>query len=524
MRSSTLVLAVSAGLGIACLVSVIMAHFRFSRGILPLASNFRQLQNAAKVTTQPRYRRIRLKTDEDLDRSYPLVMDYLNQPDLASSVQELVLDRPIPRPFYPDEGDCGEVATESEHDQDENLIIDAVKRLGLGTENEQHIRDALIWKKWKLNTMRPDLPPDTSIEYFRQNAEYAQSVSPLLLSQCPSVQRLKVNKIGSPLREFLTRANYGMLPQTHLENLRHVKFALDDTSPLYGERFYAGFDILDYLRLIHRLPAIESVSIDGISEDPNGRTALPPHTSNLKKIHIGHSDLASMILASIIRLPKALEEFSFSIGGRATQDGGFALMFPKTLGKAILCQRSSLTLLDLDVDDYLHVPPGGGEQEDVGDEYYPEWEEEQLSWQRDDYWKMDEAESKGPIWTKDLPDTRVYGTTMGSLQDFTALTHLTIGVKLLLGVEGPAPFRLVDALPPSLKFLCIRGYKAGENPAFASQIQELMEKKAEKLPNLKEVEGVESEIPSSKTIERRNGDYEHLLWREEDQDDRWLES
>lgn len=56
-------------------------------------------------------------------------------------------------------------------------------------------------------------------------------------------------------------------------------------------------------------------------------------------------------------------------------------------------------------------------------------------WQRDEYWKMDEAESKGPIWTRALADTRVYGTTMGSLEELAALTRLSIGVKLLLGIE-----------------------------------------------------------------------------------------
>lgn len=125
---------------------------------------------------------------------------------------------------------------------------------------------------------------------------------------------------------------------------------------------------------------------------------------------------------------------------------------------------------------------------------------------KDRFFQTDESQSKNlglPLFTKDLPDTRKYGDTIGSLHDFTSMTSLHIGVRLLLGPQighyssttdiyylaaasaPSAPFRLIDALPPTLKYICIRGYAAGTDPAWDEQINELMQKKSREITSSK---------------------------------------
>jgi hypothetical protein len=191
---------------------------------------------------------------------------------------------------------------------------------------------------------------------------------------------------------------------------------------MYDERHFTRFDILRELRLFHRLPVIESLSVGGVCEDAKGLIVLPPHVSNLRRINITHSDISSMTLASVIRLSKALEEFKFSIGGRATVDvdGGFAMIYPKMPRKVLLRQKASLRRLDLDMDDYLHKRPGGGEQEDNGDKYDADGEEEELAWQRDMYFEFDEAVSNGRLWTRPTKFTWPDHWLTGRLWSFDA--------------------------------------------------------------------------------------------------------
>jgi hypothetical protein len=186
----------------------------------------------------------------------------------------------------------------------------------------------------------------------------------------------------------------------------------------------------------------------------------------------------------------------------------------------------------LDIDDYF--PSGRGYQE--GDEYVIDEGDDterreihhikqNLKYERKEkYFRLDESESQAlglPLLNKDLPDTRKYQLTIGSMYDFTVLSHLSIRVKLLLGpqlfkpstgikVALPAPFRLVDSLPPNLKYLYVRGYRAGIDPNWDKQIKELMVIRTEKRPALKEVLGIDKEIPSQTSVDNPDDD-EHLL-------------
>lgn len=58
-----------------------------------------------------------------------------------------------------------------------------------------------------------------------------------------------------------------------------------------------------------------------------------------------------------------------------------------------------------------------------------------------------------------------------------------------------ASYRLVDALPPNLEFLRLYGYKRGQFPNIDAHVTELLEKKDERFPRLKGIEGVDEFLP-----------------------------
>jgi hypothetical protein len=177
------------------------------------------------------------------------------------------------------------------------------------------------------------------------------------------------------------------------------------------------------------------------------------------------------------------------------QPGGHYIFTAKTLGKALWSSRSSLRKLDIDVDSML-FDDSHDEEEYVERRAEEEDYIEEPYW-RDEYFRQDEADSPGPLELYQVPDDRTYNNTIGSLHDFEALTHLSLGVKLLLGpASSLTPFRLVDALPKSLRSLTIRGYTKGVVAKYDAAIRELLARRAEVLPALVRISGEEL-IPSA---------------------------
>jgi hypothetical protein len=144
---------------------------------------------------------------------------------------------------------------------------------------------------------------------------------------------------------------------------------------------------------------------------------------------------------------------------------------------------------------------------------------------RDSYFRQDEADSPGPLELYDIPDDRAYNNTIGSLHDFAALTHLSLGVKLLLGPpDSTMSLRLVDVLPKSLRSLTIRGYTKGVVERYDTAIRELLACQAEVLPGLGEVRGVEELIPSA-NVEASNSAKareEVQYWAHNEENEGWL--
>lgn len=532
MRAVTLILA-----SFACASSVYCQAMDHPPSPGRIPGSHVQTNDQHQVTQggQPeQYSRVRLQHQYELDKTYHMLLEHLRSASLASSVQEFVLDAPLREMGCCMSSSCDEEKDQAavlKNDSDEELLLQAIKSLSLDQKFEDQVTEALLWKKQQLSANNDGARPGSPRYDPQRESKYAQYVSPLLLTIFPNLQSVKITQTSELLDQFLLKANYGLLPTPQLQKLRDVRYVLNEKVDMYDDRFYTRFDILGALKLFHHFPLFESFSVSGIVEEENGITFLPAHISNLKRITITHSDISSNHLSCMIRLSRALEDFTFSNGGRGSWDSSSSVVYPRTLGKALLSQKSSLRRLDLDIDELIYTSGSGGcdEDEENGTGDYEDDQqdlEEILSWQRDEYLDMDIAASGGSLVTQDLPNTRCYGHTIGSLSDFEALTHLAIGINLLLGQRSKAPFRLVDALPVSLETLIIRGYKAGRNPEHTAQINELMEKRADKLPNLREVQGIANEITAVSShysyIMSDDGEFENT-WVEQEEEDGWLE-
>lgn len=249
----------------------------------------------------------------------------------------------------------------------------------------------------------------------------------------------------TPLPDFLRRNNCGTLSQTYLSRLQ-ICVLSPDSDRLCDDRVYQELDILRVLRLFHRLPSIRTISAGAISygDVPRFGTDLQSLSSEISAIHMRHVCLSSVVIAAMIRMPKALKEFLCTTGCRESLGGGHYVVFPEVVGRSLWCQRRSLTTLDLDLDQYLtYLAPGDGEQSVSGGAFRTEIAQLKIA---------------------EIDTGRDYNSTTGSLHDFERLSHLSIGIELLSGPKSyreiavePAPFRLVDALPPSLGHLTIRG-------------------------------------------------------------------
>jgi hypothetical protein len=258
----------------------------------------------------------------------------------------------------------------------------------------------------------------------------------------------------------------------------------------------------------------------------------------MKTLNIEHAMFRDNTVTWLIRMAKALESLTWSCGGRYSLNGlgGFR---GEKVGKALLCQKETLRHLDIDIDGVLGIPSDGCE-DDLEEYAGYEEEEEQLRREKDDAFRPDCYNAPGkkcyaaeraldtglPIFIWQLPTTRAYDRTIGSMHDFNALKHLSIGIKLLLGYpfgyngELPiAPHRLVDALPPNLEYLLIRGYKKEEFELWDSQVEDFQAKRAENFPALQAVHGLDTFVPSAEEAHDFLDD--ELLWMRRVQDEDW---
>lgn len=502
-----------------------------------MQSPLRMMTAHGQVTTP--YKRIRVETFSDADIAYPLIANYLTNPDLAESVEEFVISLDSRAPLY-DLYDLYDPSADrlpfSVSESDHAAILEHVDSLGLSVETTSRMKLSLDW--WRQTALaRPSRPaPDRSAYMCTRGTsnegdkkaydEYAATAAALLLSLCPNISTLHLGEIHSEyLEEYLRKSNYGLTPKPALQSLQHVVH--------YPYNLGVRFDCYDtimplrIMQFFHRLPRILSVSMEAVAEQDD-IDIFPPRTSGgIKKLHYGHVDMSTKILATAVRVPTALEEFSLSNGGLIPTDGATPWIHPGLLGRALDQHEETLKVVDIDLGDSHWMWPTGheDEEEEYEDEFGDAWDPREDF--KDEYFFMDEAIGEGPLLPTKLGKPKDHeGTTM-VFRNYTALTHLSVSIpaivgqgeyvpddrdtrKLKVNLVEPPPFRLIDALPPSLEYLCIYGYIKGEAPEVDELVAELMEKRHERLPKLAEVKGVDNYESSLDMKEDEDGGYS---WR-----------
>ncbi|KAF5634987.1 uncharacterized protein FTJAE_6514 [Fusarium tjaetaba] len=459
------------------------------------------------IYVPPNYSRIQISSKEDTKRLYCLLQSYIEDPSRAKAVTEVVIDA-TPWTYastskIPEYDELpASMGYEELGDPPEIRLRRYAHSLQLGDETSAKVDKILSWKcreyEFKL----------------QKESEFAIAMIILLFSLCENISTLYLTEnLQQPVVDYMLKANYAQMKNPPLLKLKAVRFFAGAQS---DERFYTACDILRSIQLIHRLPALESVAMDGMSDNQTDRQFFVPGTGNMKRLEITRCDISPSFLTVMISIPKELEEFKVSIGGLWTLDGADTSSEPFYIARALSAHRNSLRVLDLDIDVGAGV---NAVDRDVGRNYEEEddgtdWEiKDQLDLYGRDRLALDKKISTG----NKMDSGKEYTPTIGSLRDCPRLTHLSIGIAPLLGeylggydqygfkeppyrLEKPAPFRLVDMLPPSLEYLCLYGYTRGENPDVDEHIDEFLAKRDDKLPNLKVVRGIDERVRDIKDV------------------------
>lgn len=494
---------------------------------------YQQLYKPRFISTrQPHtsYHRIRIFKGEDIERLYPLIAAYIQDPARADSVKEVLINTSTWSlgEYYElsSKPDLVEVPPPVS-DGIYTTIQDHVCRLGMGKQETRHWLDHLKWKHAHQQGQLPRKPR----HYGIYNQKFAQLATAIILSMCKNISLLGLSAtLPEPLQNYLLKSNYNLIPNPPLQKLEHVIFL---PNLLNDERSYDQVEFLDYFRTFHRFPALRSVSLEAVEEYQAERDFFVPETSAIKELHIGHCDVSGRMLASMIRIPRGLETLSVSMGGLWDGDMfGRPLVAPKTIGKALYQHRNSLKTLKLDIDYGLNYSKGLL-MTGVDEEMKPMAESQgqalncnvnMYETQMDEYFHLDEDTTNTPLCADHLPDTRTYGNTIGSLHDFTTLTHLQIGVKAFIET-GPSrqslpELRLVNMLPPNLETFVLTGYEKGKSEVVDEQVGEFMEGKRKGLG----VEGVEEMVGDVATEFDDDDLREERLWKRPEMEWDWVKA
>ncbi|RJE20514.1 hypothetical protein PHISCL_07155 [Aspergillus sclerotialis] len=452
--------------------------------------------------------RIRIRSAKDVDKQFGTLLSALREPALGEQIRHLEMDRSLSG--LRDDLPRVEIPRELE-DRDKDLLDVAVRRAGF----EGPLYDLMM----NLIAHTPGTKEYDFCRGFNYNPEIflSQALAALIISVSPNLESIAFpefsgtwappSESGLVLQAFIEHANANPTQIPYLQNLRTVRCLSNKAVALSDERFYERYDLLQNMKLVGNLPAIESLIVNAI-DDEWVETKLAPSSTNFKKVAIHHSIYSSSNLARIIRSCRRLEEFEFSIGGRAALGGSSASFDKVDLLNALSFHTQTLRVLDINIDEDLWDSPMLDEIDD--------YEEE------DDQEEDDEEDSAN--WKKVFSeDYQVL-----SLKELPALTRLSIGIKLLAAIargrarEGQpieTPITVAEILPPNLEYLRIRGYNPGTDPEYDAQAASLIERSRTHL--LPRIDGLDMCIPNGKSVEDPDN-HPELLWADEDWDfGRW---
>ncbi|KAF4988775.1 hypothetical protein FGRMN_9569 [Fusarium graminum] len=465
--------------------------------------------------TPTNYSRIAICTTSDIDKLYPLLKSYVQHPSSAKTVTEVVIDdyrwssryptfpfffSPQPPPIKEREA-TDVLAKDQIRDEAHVALQEYIRGLELDQDTTTNFINAIDQKQ--LEVMYGD-EPDQAIMI-----KFATAAVAILFSLCENITTLCLAESldHTSLFEYMLKTNYAEIKKPGLQKLKHLRFIPGCNS---DRRYYTTLEILRYMQSVHRLPALETVSMDAMQEYQANYQFFVPRTGNMKKLEMTHCDISGDYLVRIIAAPKALEELKLSMGGLWHTDGGSPMVMASEIGKALAAHKDTLQVLDVDLDKAIYKRDKRREEK-----YDYDADEKNAMRPRGvqpatngDRIASDKAVSVSLKYISE--DPREYGSTIGPFHDFPRLRHLSISVLTFFGpwneyvppfhLSTPAPFRLIDALPSSLEYLCIYGYTRGMSLDTDGHIDEFLAMKDKKLPRLKVVEGIENCVPSLKDV------------------------
>ncbi|KAF2675978.1 hypothetical protein K458DRAFT_397386 [Lentithecium fluviatile CBS 122367] len=378
------------------------------------------------------------------------MIEYLRDPRKAATVEELVYIEVYDKPHYSWRWGGEEV-----------------QFIGLGDDAKQTEEESKLVDSFT-TSLSLHSTTDCNARYDPRDLYFRAAVA-IFFALCPNIHTFHSNFFPiercspeNPLETFLIRNNHGQLPKLFLQNLRHLHFVHNH------QRNLKGFEqklIFNTLRLFHRLPNIESFHTEGISANDDTFTILLS-TSNISKLFLDHVEVGSYDFAQLIRSSKRLEEVCISIGGKSTNGRGSILVHPKTIGKALLCHKKPVRMLDLDYDAHIYDNDYNGwgiDEEDIPEEAAEEW----LTSEDNEYIDFDIELSAKPKYTHDLRQ---------------------VGIKMLIGDKS---------MPTNIETLIIRGYRKAYNKRYDWEVARLLEIRNELFPRLKIIKGIEEEVPNT---------------------------
>ncbi|KAF5664708.1 hypothetical protein FHETE_6979 [Fusarium heterosporum] len=464
--------------------------------------------------TPTNYSRIAICTTSDVDKLYPLLKSYVQHPSSAKTVSEIAIDRyrwssrssfpfffaPQPPPTKKREA-TDALAKDQIRDEAHVALQEYIRGLALDQDTTANFINAMDQKQ--LEVINGDEPDQAN------RIKFATAAIALLFSLCENITTLYLAESldRTFLFEYMLKTNYAEIKKPGLQKLKHLRFIPGcDSDP----RNYTTLEILRYMQSVHRLPALETVSMDAMQEYQANSQFFVPRTGNMKKLEMTHCDVSGDYLVRIIAAPKALQELKLSMGGLWHTDGGSPMVTASEIGKALAAHKDTLRVLDVDLDKAIYKRDKRREEQ-----YDYDTDEKNAMRPRRgqpvtnvDRIASDKATSVSLKYISE--DARGYGFTIGPFHDFPHLRHLSISILTFFGpwneyvppfhLSTPAPFRLIDALPSSLEYLCIYGYTRGMSPDVDGHIDEFLAKKDEKLPKLTVVEGIKNCVPSLKDI------------------------
>ncbi|PYI22288.1 hypothetical protein BO99DRAFT_479813 [Aspergillus violaceofuscus CBS 115571] len=502
---------------------------------LALALTCRTLYRLCDLPTRKRFRRVRVQPGKNLDRAFDLLLAIIRRPSLGRYVRHLEYQGVV-EAHVPYEENPGDREAELRDEAGMMGLLQAAVRRAIGVDENSADADADD-EKTKLAAQVLNMLMQSSEQRNKGDWNYTyrgmhgifavQAVAALLVSVAPNLESMALvqpffnytgfyhtegrfadqSRVAFPLDYVLRRANGEGDATPFLRQLRRVYVINAGRGWMDDERFYTSMDFLGMFALVDRLPAIETVSTDVLCEDENGKSGLEPNSSNISRIHINHSAVDTMYLASVICACKSLRELQFSLGGRASSDGSSSMENPKTFLQTLLLHRETLEVLDVDFEANIS-------------EFWND-DDEDTEPDFDTYGGRSEAQHS---WTGAPPDE--LWEQKGSLRDFTSMTHVSLGLKTLLymakgvNLTEPSDFKLADHLPPNLEYLLIRGYERGHRKDHDEHIDGVLSLKKSESSKLREIRGIDESIPHAEDVDDPD-DESAPLWEWEEQE--WSE-